>query len=88
MFGWPHEKVVQINFQEGQPCNPATTFHFPKIQSPQPRDHSELLSRTDFQGLIVLKIDLLLDIRRTLYDNRFDDRIDEIIAMLERELEL
>ena len=63
-----------------------TPFEFPKINIAHDRDHTSLLLRTDFQGLVVIKIDLLLDIRRTLHSGSFADQLNATIELLKHEL--
>ena len=71
---------------EHSPGNPESTYEFPKINVSHARDHTSLILRSDFQGLVVIKIDLLIDIQRTLHDRQFEDQIDEIVVLLKQEL--
>ena len=82
-----HANLLQIYASiEHSPGNPASTFEFPEIRVSQVRAHTGLLSRSDFQGLVVIKIDLLLDIQRALRVSKLDDEIDQIIVLIKHEL--
>ena len=64
------------------PGIPAWPYNFPEINIDNPRDHSELLSNNQFQGLLAAKIDLQHDILSyTLGD--LDEDLDEVIVVLE-----
>jgi len=69
------------------PGLPDAAFEFPEINISSPRDHTTLLSRDDFQGLLFTKIDLQLDIQRTIESEGLRENIDEIIKLLSDELE-
>jgi hypothetical protein len=70
-----------------QPGLPDASFNFPEINISTPRDHTTLLSRDDFKGLLFTKIDLQLDIQRTFESDGLRENIDEIIKLLSKELE-
>ena len=86
-FLMTHANLPQIYAGiEHTPGNPESTFEFPEIGVSRVRDHTGLLSRSDFQGLVVIKIDLLLDIQRALRVSKLDDEIDQIIVLIKHEL--
>lgn len=68
------------------PGVPAWSYDFPEINIAVTRDHSELLSNTEFQGLLAAKIDLQHDILRyTLGD--LNEDLDEVILVLKTRLD-
>ncbi len=68
------------------PGDPAAVFEFPEIKVSNIRDHTDLLSRDDFQGILIVKIDGQVDILRFIRTQHLEEQLDEIIAMLEDEL--
>jgi hypothetical protein len=71
---------------EHAPGDPGAIFEFPKIKVSAAHDTAALLSRDDFQGLLVIKIDLLLDIFRTIQTQHLEEQLNTVTAMLEDEL--
>lgn len=70
---------------EHVPSDESVSYQFPKIQISDPREHSQLLLREDFQGLVVLKMDLHINMRE--FDYPFlEDQLAEVISLLEAEL--
>ena len=68
------------------PGVPAWSYGFPEINIAVTRDHNELLSNTEFQGLLAAKIDLQHDILRYTLGN-LDDDLDEVILVLKARLD-
>jgi hypothetical protein len=68
------------------PGDPNAIFKFPAIRVSTVHDHTTLLSRDDFQGLLLVKIDLQLDIMRIIRSQNLEEQLDEITAMLKDEL--
>jgi len=86
-FLMDHANLAQIYAViEHEPGDPTALFEFPDIKVSTIRDHTDLLSRDDFKGLLVIKIDGQLDILRSLRTQHLEEQLDEIIAMLEDEL--
>ena len=71
---------------EHSPGSPSVVYEFPEIKISNAHDHSDLLSRKDFQGLLVTKIDLQLDIFRTIRSQQLDKQLEQITALLKDEL--
>lgn len=71
---------------EHSPGDPTAVFEFPEIQVSSIRDHTALLSRDDFQGILVIKVDGQLDILRSIRTQRLEEQLEDIITMLEHEL--
>ncbi len=59
---------------------------FPEVKVSTFRDHTDLLSRDDFQGLLPIKIDGQLDILHSIRTQHLEKQLDEIITMLDDEL--
>ena len=86
-FLMDHANLAQIYASiEHSPGDPTAIFEFPEIRVSTTRDHTALLSRDDFQGLLVIKIDGQLDILRSIRTQHLEEQLDEIITMLEDEL--
>jgi len=78
--------LAQINMSiEHEPGDPEMRYFFPEIKISTPRNHSELLSRAEFQSLLAAKIDLYGDLFRPGYLS-VEEPLDEAIALLEVEL--
>lgn len=77
-----HGNLPQIlNGIDHAPGVPEWSYDFPDIRTGAPRDHRELLSNNEFQGLLAAKIDLQHDIlKHTLED--LDEDLDEVISVL------
>jgi hypothetical protein len=71
---------------EHEPGNPQNRYAFGDIGIGNTRLHSELLSNTEFQNLLIAKMEHLSDILRYGYVG-LDDQLQEIISMLEAELD-
>ena len=68
------------------PGVPAWSYSFPEINIAVTRNHNELLSNTEFQGLLAAKIDLQHDILSyTLGD--LNEDLDEVILVLKAGLD-
>ncbi len=70
---------------EHAPGKPEWTYEFPVIDTVEVRDHRELLSDNEFQGLLAAKIDVQHDILRYSLSD-LDDDLDTVILMLRTEL--
>jgi hypothetical protein len=87
LFLMDHANLAQIYASiDNEPGDPAAIFEFPDIKVSTTRDHTALLSQDDFQGLLVIKIDLQLDVLRSIRTQRLEQQLDEIITMLDDEL--
>ena len=64
-----------------------STYNFPELSISNRRDHTELISRQDLQGLIVIKMDLQMDIFRTIETQDLTKQLDDITATLAAELD-
>jgi hypothetical protein len=71
---------------EHSPGDQDNIYEFPEIKVSNVLDHSGLLSRQDFQGLLVAKIDLQLDIIRAIQSEQLQRQLDDITVILETEL--
>lgn len=71
---------------EHAPGVPAWSYDFPDIKIAVSRDHSYLLSITEFQGLLAAKIDLQHDILKYTLGNLNED-LDEVILVLKASLD-
>lgn len=71
---------------EHSPGDQDNIYEFPEIKVSNVVDHSGLLSRKDFQGLLVAKIDLQLDIIRAIQSEQLQRQLDDITVILETEL--
>jgi hypothetical protein len=69
------------------PGRPESTYGFPELNVSNHRDHAELISRQDFQGLLVIKMDLMMDIFRTIKSQKLTEQLDETTATLAAELD-
>lgn len=68
------------------PGRPESIYSFPELSISNRRDHTELISRQDFQGLLAIKMDLLMDIIRSFESQDLAEQLDEITATLTAEL--
>jgi hypothetical protein len=86
-FLMEHANLAQIYAAiEHTPGDPTAVFEFPEISVSSTRDHTALLSRDDFQGILIIKIDGQLDILRSIRTQHLEEQLEEIITMLEYEL--
>lgn len=67
------------------PGNPGSLYELPELTISRPIDHSSLLSKLDFQGVLFTKIDLYGELFRPGYSD-LERQLDEAISMLEVEL--
>ena len=70
---------------EHAPGMPDWTYAFPDIEIANARDHRNLLTNSEFQGLLAAKIDIEHDILNYSINSLGGD-LDVVIAMLEAEL--
>ncbi len=71
---------------EHEPGNPQNRYEFGDIGIGNSRSHSELLSNTEFQNLLIAKMEHQIDILRYGYSG-LDDQLQEAMSMLEAELD-
>ncbi len=78
--------LVQIAMTlQNDPADESISYQFPKIQNSRRREHSQLLLREDFQGLVVLKMDLHINMKEFDYPI-LDEQLAEVLSLLEAEL--
>jgi len=78
--------LVQIAMTwENPPSGVSADYSIPDVNISMPRDHTELLSKEDFQGLLILKMDHHINMTVLTYP-RLAAELDEAINILEREL--
>ncbi len=73
------------NAVEHQPGFPEATYIFPDFKVSGPYDHSELLTRIEFQNLLIAKIDRILDISVWAHFG-VDEQLDEVILLINEDL--
>ena len=71
---------------EHEPGNPQNRYVFGDVGIGNTRSHSELLSNTEFQNLLIAKMEHQIDILRYGYSG-LDDQLQELISILEAELD-
>lgn len=71
---------------EHEPGNPQNRYEFGDIGIGDNRSHSELLSNTEFQNLLIAKMEHQTDILSYGYSG-LDDQLQEVMSMLEAELD-
>ena len=73
------------NTVEHFPGQPEIAYEFPDFEKPIV-DHSVLLDNSEFQNLLIARINRLLDIKTNAHAGT-DDKLDEVIMMLRDELD-
>ena len=81
-FLMQNANLVQIAMTFESDLSNENSYIFPDLQVATPRHHSELLSREDFQGLLILKVDLHINMKIFDYP-RLETQLDEVIVLLE-----
>jgi|GEM_PF-3287463 len=72
------------NSTKHSPGNPESKFEFPEFEITTQYDHSDLVSRVEFQSLLVAKIDKVVDISNQF--ERFEKVLNESIELIRVEL--
>ncbi len=77
--------LVQIFMTVEQEYSTQIEYQFPEIAVSTIRDHSELLSNVEFRGILIQRIDLQINSRVFVYP-KLDEKLEEVISLLEAEL--
>lgn len=72
------------NVTKHTPGHPENEYVFPDFEDASPKDHSDLLSRSDFRSLLVAKIDKLVDLSDP--HTALSDQLEKSIALIRDEL--